>query len=90
VLVLCNPLCSLVNKYDKQSLKVLKSAVTDLYDVDTLAESEARLLNDVNLMDFTTDKLLHILKRRDSANRLTQEAEDILALLQFVDERRPL
>jgi len=37
-LVLCNLLCILVNKYGKQSLKVLKSAVTDLYDVDTLAE----------------------------------------------------
>jgi len=60
----------------------LKSAVTDLYDIDTLAESKARLVNDVNLMDFT-DKLPHIPKRRDSANRLTQEAEDILALLIF-------
>jgi len=66
-LVLCNPLCWLVNKYGKQSLKVLKSAVTDLYDVDTLAESKARLLNDVNLMDFT-DKLPHIAERRDSVN----------------------
>jgi len=40
-------------------------------------------------MDFT-DKLPHIAKRRDSASHLTQEAEDILALLQFVDERGQL
>ena len=97
-LVLCNPLCFLVNQFGKQSLKVLKSAVIDFYDVDTLAESKVRLLDDVNLMDFA-DKLSHIPKRRDSVNRLSQditivyhkplsqEAEDILALLQFVDER---
>ena len=87
--MLCNPLCFLVNKFGKQSMKALKSAVTDFYDVDTLVESKVRLLHDVNLMDFT-DKLPHIPKRRDNVNRLTQEAEDILALLQFVDERGQL
>lgn len=88
-LVLCNPLCFLVNKFGKQSVKALKSAITDFYDVDTLVESKVRLLHDVNLMDFT-DKLPHIPKRRDNANRLTQESDDILALLQFVDERGQL
>lgn len=88
-LVLCNPLCFLVNKFGKQSIKALKSAVTDFYDVDTLVESKVRLLHDVNLMDFT-DKLPHIPKRRENANRLTQEADDILILLQFVDERGQL
>lgn len=88
-LVLCNPLCFLVNKFGKQPIKALKSAVIDFYDVNTLVESKVRLLHDINLMDFT-DEIPHIPKRRDNANRLTQESDDILALLQFVDERGQL
>ena len=72
-LVLCDSLCFLVCKFGKQSLKVLKSAILDFYDVNTSADAKSRLLHDVNLMDFL-DKLLHIRKRRDNANRSMQEA----------------
>jgi hypothetical protein len=85
-LVLCEPLCFIVNKFGKLAMKVMKSTVMDFYDVDTLAAAKSRLLDDVNLMDIA-DKLPHIPKRRDNANRLTHETEDIFALLQFIDER---
>jgi hypothetical protein len=66
-------------------VKVLKSAVMDFYDIDTLVEAKIRLLDDVNLMGFI-EKLPHIPKRRGDANRLAQEVDDIFALIQFVDE----
>jgi hypothetical protein len=88
-LVLCDALCFLVNKFGKQSLKVLKSAIIDFYDIDILAEAKNRLLYDVNLMELP-DNVPHIPKRRNSANRLSQEADDIFALLQFIDERGKL
>jgi hypothetical protein len=76
----------LVNKYGKLSPKVLKSALTDFYPVDTLAAAKIRLLDDVKMMDFT-EKLPHIPKRRETTNRLTHEVDDMLALMQFIDER---
>jgi hypothetical protein len=85
-LVLCEPMCFLVNKYGKLSPKVLKSALTDFYSVDTLAAAKIRLLEDANMMDFT-EKLPHIPKRRETTNRLTHEVDDMLALMQFIDER---
>jgi len=85
-LVLCDALCFLLSKFFRISVKVLKSAVIDFYDIDTLVEAKVRLLDDVNLLQFV-EKLPHIPKRRGDANRLSQEIDDIFALIQFVDER---
>lgn len=85
-LVLCEPMCFLVNKYGKLSPKVLKNALTEFYSIDTLATAKIRFLDDVNLMEFS-EKLPHIPKRRDTINRLAHEVDDMLALMQFVDER---
>jgi hypothetical protein len=88
-LVLWNTLCFLMSKMFRLSLKVLKSAVIDFYDIDTIVEAKRRLLAYVNLLDFT-EKLPHIPKRRGEANRSTQEVDDIFALFQFLDERGQL
>lgn len=85
-LVLCEPMCFLVNKYGKLSPKVLKNALIEFYSVDILTSAKIRLLEDVHRMDFP-EKLPHIPKRRDTANRLNHEVDDMLALMQFIDER---
>ncbi len=53
-------------------MKVLKSAVIDFHDIDTIVEAKRRLLADVNLLDLTK-KLPHIPKRRGDGDRSTQE-----------------
>jgi hypothetical protein len=88
-LVLCDTLCFLTSKMFRLSMEVLKSAVIDFYDIDTIVEAKRRLLAGVNLLDFT-EKLPHIPKRRGEANRSTQEVDDIFALFQFLDERGQL
>jgi hypothetical protein len=45
-LVLCEPLCFILNKNGKLQIIVLKNAVQDVYDRDTLAEAESHFVND--------------------------------------------
>ena len=70
-------------------MKVLKSAVIDFYDIDTLVAAKSRLLADVILLGLT-EELPHIPKRRGDANRSAQEVDDIFAILQFLDEHEQL
>ena len=86
ILILCEPLCFLTSKLSKQPLHVLKSAVTDFYDVNALSEAKCPLLEDVSSLSLLCN-LLHIARRRDGANRLSREAEDILSVLSIVDEQ---
>ena len=85
VLVLCDPLCFLSRKYDKGRLNVLKSAINDFYDASAIGEAKSRLLDDVNELPLT-DKLPHIPKRREGANRLSRDVDDILTVWTFIDE----
>ena len=57
--------------------------VVDSYDVDTFADIELRLLDDVTLMG-VTDNVTLVSKWRDSAK---SEVEHIFALLHIVYER---
>jgi len=45
-LVLCSPLCFLVKKYCQTQAKMLKSALLDFYDSDTLSKAKQQLLED--------------------------------------------
>lgn len=86
-LVLCEPLCFLLNKFKKQpQLNVLKQAVVDFYCIDDIIEAKQRLLDDVGLLSIS-DKIPHIPKRRDGVNRVTKEVDDIILLLTSVDEQ---
>lgn len=86
-LVLCEPLCFLLNKYRKQSqLSVLKSAVVDFYSIYDITEAKQRLLDDVGLLSIS-DKLPHIPKRRDGANRIVKDFDDIIHILTIIDEQ---
>ena len=84
-LVLCSPLCFILEKFGNKSIKLLRSALVDFYDIAAVSEAKARLLNDVSSLNLT-DKPPHIPTRRDGENRLTKEVDDILSLLSFLDE----
>lgn len=86
-LVLSHPLCFLVNKLGKSTLKVLKSALTDFYDVEALATAKFRLLEDINDLHSSVN-FPHVPRRRDGDNRLVREADDLLTLLTVLDENK--
>lgn len=88
-LILCAPLCFLVNKLGKTQLNVLKSVVSDFYDVDTIVEAKSLLLEDISRLPTAKD-LPHIPKRRDGPNRLTRDVDDIISVLTFLDEQKLL
>ena len=84
-LVLCEPLCFLINKFGNLNVKILKNVVADFYDVNTIGEAKKRLLDDVGKLSFV-NKLPHIAKHRDSADRLMLDFDDIITVLVFLDE----
>ena len=85
-LVLCAPLCFLVNKFGNAQLNTLKSVVSDFYDVDIIVEAKSLLLEDVSKLS-TTQVLPHIPKRRDGPNRLARDVDDIISVHAFFDEQ---
>ena len=79
-LVLCSPLCFLVNKYSNSLAKVLKSAVLDFYSVELLSEAKQRLLKDVDVIkqQVGLDSLPHIPHRREGDSKPQREVDDII------------
>jgi len=87
--VLCDVLCFVVNKFGKTTLKSLKSALTDFYTCEVLANAKSQLLKDVDSL-LLLAKRPHIPSRRDGDGRLDKEVSDIIQLLTFVDENKAL
>ena len=85
-IVLCEPLCFIVNKFSKLQLNVLKAAIADFYAIDAVADAKQRLLDDVSKLT-TLVNLPHIPKRRDGGNRLAKEVDDIVSIITIVDEQ---
>ena len=87
--VLNDVLCFVRNRYVKTSVKQLKTALTDFYDVEALAAAKNDLLRDTehlrNLMKFP-----HVPQRRDGDNRLVRETDDILSIFHCLDEQKML
>jgi len=77
--VLNDVLCFVRNRYVETSVKQLKTALVDFYDVEALAAAKNDLLRDVehlrNLVKFP-----HVPRRRDGDNRLVRETDDILSI----------
>ena len=87
--VLCDVLCFVVNKFGKTTFKSLKSALTDFYTSEVLANAKSQLLKDVDSLHLLA-KRPHIPSRRDGDGRLDKEVSDIIQLLTFVDENKAL
>ena len=88
-LVLCSPLCFLVKKYSQSQAKILKTALLDFYDGDSLSKAKLQLLTDFNNIkqEVGIDSVPHIAQRRDGDNRAQREVDDMLTLLTALDER---
>jgi len=86
-LVLCNPLCFLLNKYDKLPSKVLKSALNDFYDPVAISNAKKQLLEDMKTANFM-EKLPNVPERRGGEMRTVNEIDDIFVLITFMDERK--
>ena len=87
VLVLCNPLCFLLNRYGKTGVKVLKSAALDFYNADELIPAKRRLIQDVDNLELDSSvKVPYIPERRGDTNQAVRVVDDIFTLLTFLDE----
>jgi len=87
--VLNDVLCFIRNRYARTSVKQLKTALMDFYDVEVLAAAKNDLLRDIehlrNLVNFP-----HVPQRRDSDSRLVRETDDILSIFHCLDEQKML
>ena len=89
LLVLCDALCFLRNKFANTELSRLKSMLMDFYTVEALAEAKLRLLSDINDMSLPR-KLPHIPQRRCGDNRLALEVDDMLSMFTFLDDLKAI
>lgn len=87
--VICEPLCFLVNKFCHLSQSVLRRIAAEFYGLSQLIDAKERLLEDAKLIKMDVN-FPHIPKRRDCANRLDRELDDILSILSLLDERKKL
>jgi len=87
--VLNDVLCFVRNKYGKTSVKQLKTALLDFYNVEDLAAAKSDLLRDTEQLRASV-KFPHIPLRRDSENRLVRETDDILTIFHCLDEQKLL
>jgi len=87
--VLCDPLCFIVNKCGKTDVKALNSALFDFYSTDILSDAKKRLLEDVDKLNLKSNRP-HIPHRRDGDGRLQKEGDDLLLLLTYLDEQKAL
>ena len=88
-LILCSPLCFLLNKYGKVQLNLLKTAVSEFYSVDSIVEAKCQLLDDAESATLSF-KLPHIPRRRECQYRVTKEIDDICNIIQLLDENGAL
>ena len=88
-LVLCEPLCFMLNRNGKSKLKSLKRVIIDFCSPEVISAAENRLLDDAgNLM--LTDKMPHFPRRRDREGRSVREVDDIVAIVSTLDEQNVL
>lgn len=65
----------------------LRTIVCDFYNLDLIIQAKTQLLEDVSGLQID-EKLPHIPRRRDSADRLQKEVDDIFAILAIIDENK--
>lgn len=91
--IVCDALCFLQNKFGNTTVKQLKTAVLDFYNIEVIADAKQQLINDVEVLESAAEKSLkfpHIARRRVGDNRLVGEVDDIFTLLTFLDENKLL
>jgi len=81
-IVINSLLCFTINSIGKYPVKVVKSLISDFYDMDTVKIAKERLLSDIAKANIN----VKIPKRRATENKLKLEIEDIISALQIVDQ----
>ena len=89
-LIICEPLCFLVNKLTSLPSFTLKSVIEDFYDADAISEAKTRLMDDVCTSFDDDDVIPHVPRRRSGANKRATEIDDILLILTTLDEKKLL
>ena len=84
VFILCPPLCFLFSKVNKSAASLLKTAVIDFYDDNSLNIAKHQLLKDIK-DTVTSVECPHVSERREGPNRTRLIVDDIFTLLTFVD-----
>jgi hypothetical protein len=83
--VVCEPLCFVINRYGKATSSQLIEILSSFYDVDKLSSAKKQLCDDIEEMKL--DKWPRPSRRRESGNRARIEADDIVSLFSFLDEK---
>ena len=79
----------LLSKFSNTPVKMLKSALLDFYDDDTLSTAKQQLLKDANNVKSQVgiDSLPHIPARREGNNKAQREVDDLFTILNTLDEK---
>ncbi len=88
-LVLSNPLCFLLSKYDKLPVKTLKSALLDFYDPAVISNAKKQLVLDMKNI-ILAEKPPNVPDRRGGESRSINEIDDMFVLVTFLDEKKLL
>ena len=92
-IVVCDALCFLQNKFGNTTVKQLKTAVLDFYNIEVIVNAKQQLVVDVEVLESADEKSLkfpQIARRRAGDNRLVGEVDDIFTLITFLDENKLL
>ena len=88
-LELSNPLCFLMNKFGKEQVKLLKSALVDFYSAEELVSAKQQLSKDVDKVNVGIS-FPHIPQQRQGENRGSRSVDDTITLLTTLDEHKSL
>ena len=91
-LVLCAPLCFLIKRYDKLERKLLKSVLIEFFKPGDITAAKSLLENDVSSVatkeGISSSAVPRFTRRVNNENRMVNEVDDIIKLIDFVDENR--
>lgn len=86
--IISNILCFLLAKIHHHANKPIKSLVVDFYSAEEIATAKVLLFEDIGRMKISGAPPLR--KRRDNVNKSSNDIDDILSALSFLDEQRHL
>jgi hypothetical protein len=87
--IVCEPLCFLINRFGLNAVEVVKNVVIDFYGVDVMVETAGQLLDNVYRLKLV-DKLPHIPRHRNGEIRTIREVDGIISILTDLDEKKVL
>jgi len=91
-LVLCAPLCFLVKRYEKLERKLLKSVLLEFFNPGDITAAKSLLETDVSSVatkeGISSSTVPRFTRRVNNENRMANEVDDIIKLIDFADENR--